>query len=608
MNLSSYDHRTSQQMSSNRQYHMPSQRPKYVVNQQSAQAPMYQDDGYGDMSWDEQPLPHGFPSGGNVTSGGNTSAAQPEKPTGLRHFSTKVCEKVKEKGLTNYNEVADELVQDYFQNNFIKQIDVVKQEYDMKNIRRRVYDALNVLLAMNIITKNKKDIRWIGLPASASQEITRLEEEKTRREQSIQAKKDTLQEMIMQIVSYKNLIARNRTDEHKNGRPETDTLLHLPFLIINTDKDTNVECSVSSDKSEFLFSFDKQFEIHDDFEILKKMNLACGLDTGTSTEEDILKAKSCLPGLHRHYVDDIVANQRRAKEEAEKHKEAMEILAAQQQLDQQLRQQQQEQEQSMEYYDEEEQHHQQQIQAAAGGRYNRQLQEHLMDGNEDRSAADGIMDDVEMERSSIVPGSQIQRSMYSYSPQKMMRPGVPLNVPPATKRYYVQKAPPQGQMMSSMRHVARPSYQQGRMVGGGGAVGGVKYYHQPMSNTSTISSVGVPGSRYIQRVRPAPPQGNMQNQRVVYTGNTSGLHHSQRVVTQRVVAPGGPHPPGTIIRKVIKRIVVNNPGAPKQSPAQQVIQRKMMEQDMRPQDHPMTSAQAAALIQHPPQEEFDYFE
>lgn len=29
---------------------------------------------------------------------------------GLRHFSMKVCEKVKEKGVTTYNEVADELV------------------------------------------------------------------------------------------------------------------------------------------------------------------------------------------------------------------------------------------------------------------------------------------------------------------------------------------------------------------------------------------------------------------------------------------------------------------------------------------------------------------
>lgn len=41
--------------------------------------------------------------------------------------------------------------------------------YDQKNIRRRVYDALNVLMAMNIISKDKKEIRWIGLPTNSVQ-------------------------------------------------------------------------------------------------------------------------------------------------------------------------------------------------------------------------------------------------------------------------------------------------------------------------------------------------------------------------------------------------------------------------------------------------------
>ena len=39
-----------------------------------------------------------------------------------------------------------------------------------KNIRRRVYDALNVLMAMDIIQKEKKEIRWKGLPANHVQE------------------------------------------------------------------------------------------------------------------------------------------------------------------------------------------------------------------------------------------------------------------------------------------------------------------------------------------------------------------------------------------------------------------------------------------------------
>ena len=70
-------------------------------------------------------------------------------------------------------QVADELVQEYFESiagpapgdTAARE----KQQYDMKNIRRRVYDALNVLMAMNIIEKEKKEIRWVGLPTSSIQ-------------------------------------------------------------------------------------------------------------------------------------------------------------------------------------------------------------------------------------------------------------------------------------------------------------------------------------------------------------------------------------------------------------------------------------------------------
>ena len=85
---------------------------------------------------------------------------------GLRHFSMKVCKKVEEKGTTTYNEVADELVEEEANGQPLD-----SSNYDQKNIRRRVYDALNVLMAMNIISKDKKEIRWIGLPTNSAQVI-----------------------------------------------------------------------------------------------------------------------------------------------------------------------------------------------------------------------------------------------------------------------------------------------------------------------------------------------------------------------------------------------------------------------------------------------------
>lgn len=49
-----------------------------------------------------------------------------------------------------------------------------QQKYDGKNIRRRVYDALNVLMAMDIISKDKKEIQWRGLPQTSLSDIEAL--------------------------------------------------------------------------------------------------------------------------------------------------------------------------------------------------------------------------------------------------------------------------------------------------------------------------------------------------------------------------------------------------------------------------------------------------
>lgn len=132
---------------------------------------------------------------------------------GLRHFSMKVCEKVQRKGTTSYNEVADELVSEF--TNASNHL-AADSAYDQKNIRRRVYDALNVLMAMNIISKEKKEIKWIGLPTNSAQECQNLEIEKQRRIERIKQKRAQLQELLLQQIAFKNLVQRNRQNEQQN--------------------------------------------------------------------------------------------------------------------------------------------------------------------------------------------------------------------------------------------------------------------------------------------------------------------------------------------------------------------------------------------------------
>lgn len=141
------------------------------------------------------------PSHGNTSSGAfiNQSLldsmvdkdAANKTDKGLRHFSAKVCSKVEEKGCTTYNEVADELVREF-------ELDIEK--CDHKNIRRRVYDALNVLMAIDIIEKDKKEIRWLGLPNQTVDDLRALEAEKAAIQHRIAEKTRGLREVLRRVI------------------------------------------------------------------------------------------------------------------------------------------------------------------------------------------------------------------------------------------------------------------------------------------------------------------------------------------------------------------------------------------------------------------------
>lgn len=225
---------------------------------------------------------------------------------GLRHFSMKVCEKVKRKGVTSYNEVADELVSEFTDpRNMVMTESGSQPGYDQKNIRRRVYDALNVLMAMNIISKEKKEIRWIGLPTNSAQECHNLENEKRNLQERIRYKTQQLQDLILQQIAFKNLVQRNRQREETQGPPAPNSAIQLPFIIVNTSKKTVIDCSISNDKCEYLFNFDNTFEIHDDIEVLKRMGMGYGLENGKCSPENLKRAIKMVPKALEPYVLEL---------------------------------------------------------------------------------------------------------------------------------------------------------------------------------------------------------------------------------------------------------------------------------------------------------------
>ncbi|KAG8372119.1 hypothetical protein BUALT_Bualt12G0033300 [Buddleja alternifolia] len=206
---------------------------------------------------------------------------------GLRQFSMKVCEKVESRGRTTYNEVADELVTEFADpNNNPASPD--QQQYDEKNIRRRVYDALNVLMAMDIISKDKKEIQWKGLPRTSLNGIEELKNERLGLRSRIEKKSAYLEELEEQYVGLQNLVTRNGKLYGTGNAPSGGVA--LPFILVQTRPHATVEVEISEDMQLVHFDFNTTpFELHDDNYVLKAMKFC------EKTQADGFAAQQIIP-------------------------------------------------------------------------------------------------------------------------------------------------------------------------------------------------------------------------------------------------------------------------------------------------------------------------
>ena len=221
---------------------------------------------------------------------------------GLKHFSMKVCEKVKSKGTTTYNEVADELVAEFSNDPALARQSFEasmslggdgSEPFDQKNIRRRVYDALNVLMAINVISKEKKEIKWIGLPTNAAQECLDLEEDKKKLIELIDEKRKQVRALLIQQIAYKKLVERNKASQ-QTSKLSPNQVIKLPFIIITTDMKTTIDCGISNDRSEYFFTLNNAFGLHDDVEVLKRIGLV-----SDHPQDNMTEVKEILPkALH----------------------------------------------------------------------------------------------------------------------------------------------------------------------------------------------------------------------------------------------------------------------------------------------------------------------
>ncbi|KAF1742871.1 hypothetical protein MXB_1927 [Myxobolus squamalis] len=219
---------------------------------------------------------------------------------GLRHFSMKVLQKVQERGKTTYNEVADELVREFG----AKNDNLNQPSYDHKNIRRRVYDALNVLMAMKIIHKEKKEIIWVGLPTNSVQECIQLENKRNQMITSLNTKINLFRNLVLQEISLRNLIDENKKKSLHRGS-EDKCKIQLPFAAIVTASNATVDCTVTVPRDHFNFTFDSEYQVYDESDVLRRLGYSNELDSGRCPREKIEQCQSILPRSLHPYVQAI---------------------------------------------------------------------------------------------------------------------------------------------------------------------------------------------------------------------------------------------------------------------------------------------------------------
>ncbi|KAI5149910.1 transcription factor Dp-1 [Enteropsectra breve] len=120
--------------------------------------------------------------------------------------------------------------------------------HNSETANRRIYDILNVMRAVNIIGKREKYYYLID----NSDDLRRKKNEKKR--------------LIEMRDVFKFITTRNKLLYNENSEK-----LYLPFMVISTDKKSEINCDTNEERSFFLFKSNKPLKVNEDLSILKSI-------------------------------------------------------------------------------------------------------------------------------------------------------------------------------------------------------------------------------------------------------------------------------------------------------------------------------------------------
>lgn len=226
--------------------------------------------------------------------------SRPKKErTGLKAFSAMILSILQREKNIEYTKVADIIMA------------MSEGTGDDKNVKRRVYDALNVMCAVDLIRKDRKmayliDNQLCGCEVEIERRFLRMGHSivsAPKLRERVEEKRKVLEETIKRKELLVKLIERNK----ERAFLEEKEKLHLPFILISTKKKSRIDCETNDRRSYFKFIFTNPYKIHEDVHILKSIfgekDPLLLVEDQNKTPQEPLQAENIIPEqitLHRH--------------------------------------------------------------------------------------------------------------------------------------------------------------------------------------------------------------------------------------------------------------------------------------------------------------------
>ena len=101
-------------------------------------------------------------------------------------------------------------------------------------------------------------------------------------QQRIHEKRQTLYEMLLQQIAFKNLVKRNKKEADsaflesikKQIFKKKPDKLALPFIVAVTSKNAEIQCQIGEDELDYVLSFNEPLKILDDVDILRAIGMS----------------------------------------------------------------------------------------------------------------------------------------------------------------------------------------------------------------------------------------------------------------------------------------------------------------------------------------------